>query len=623
MKRHLACLILLCAVTSVPLSRAQAPATTIVSDVIYRGDGTPAGGTLLITWPAFATASGKAVAAGQKSVSIGAGGAVNVALVPNEGASPSGTYYKVVYKLDDGSTSEELWSLPNVPTTTIAAIRSTVVPSGVAIQVASKQYVDTQLAAVAGTRFHNVRYCDQFGGTDAGARITACIADLPLAGGVADARGLEGAQTISSTITISKPVQLLLGQATYSCTATGTCFLIDSNGVSIIGTAVATAKGTELNFNRSGYSNPATARDARGAIEFTLVSGGTLVPTRTRIENLAISTRNGSAPNTTPGDVCIKFRASYSMLRNIACSIDGDGATDPPASGILFLGDQANGNGSYYNLFDTITVGGRATSTGVTDEVCLRFDTDTVAGTRFPNANTILGGGQMISCSTGIWVRGSGNNFYGVVAQSNTAFHWRFGVTGSMDTNEGNVFGAFVEGGAASTAFQFETSAKNNRILPSVVTGVLNRFVDNAVNGRNLLYELSHSGVSSGSPQYGWGFDSASTQSRYYNNEVVSHAFGGGSFIVGGGNGIHFADTATTASSANCALTGGAGFFQAHRGAGGDCAVRKYFNRTDDTNYQNRLSITGAAGNISFLAESGAGPGAADANVDFTFTPKG
>ncbi|MGH9510310.1 MAG: hypothetical protein ACRD2Q_09660, partial [Terriglobales bacterium] len=124
--------------------------------------------------------------------------------------------------------------------------------------------------------------CADFGGATAGAKIQACHDALPSEGGVMDARGLEGAQSITSTITLSKPVLLLLGQATYSCTATGTCFLIDSNGVSIIGTAVAAAKGTELNFNRSGYSNPATARDARGAIEFTLVSGGTLTPTRVR-----------------------------------------------------------------------------------------------------------------------------------------------------------------------------------------------------------------------------------------------------------------------------------------------------------------------------------------------------
>ncbi len=199
-------------------ARAQAPSTTTISDVIYRADSTPAGGTLLISWPGFATASGKAVAAGQKSVSIGTGGAISVNLVPNEGATPSGTYYKVVYKLDDGATSEELWSVPDVPTTTIAAVRSTIVPQGVAIQVASRQYVDTQISAVTGTRFHNVRYCDQFGGADAGAKIAACIADLPSSGGTADARGLEGAQTISSDVftVVTKPVRLILGAATYS-----------------------------------------------------------------------------------------------------------------------------------------------------------------------------------------------------------------------------------------------------------------------------------------------------------------------------------------------------------------------------------------------------------------------
>ncbi|MCI0355268.1 MAG: hypothetical protein L0099_09560, partial [Acidobacteria bacterium] len=252
MKRQLACLILLCMVTSAMLSRAQAPATTTISDVVYRADGTPAGGTLLITWPAFATSSGKAVAAGQKSVTIGAGGAVSVALVANEGATPSGTYYKVVYKLDDGSTSEELWSVPNLPTTTIAVIRSTVVPAGVAIQVASRQYVDTQISAVTGTRFHNVRYCDQFSGANAGAKIAACIADLPPTGGTADARGLEGAQTISTDIfsSVTKPVHLLLGAATYTVSASVTLpanITLDLSQGGSLSTATATTttiKGT-------------------------------------------------------------------------------------------------------------------------------------------------------------------------------------------------------------------------------------------------------------------------------------------------------------------------------------------------------------------------------------------
>ena len=69
---------------------------------------------------------------------------------------------------------------------------------------------------------NNIRYCDQFAGADAGAKIAACIADLPATGGTADARGLEGAQTISAQVLVSgkNNVQILLGAATFTYTGT-------------------------------------------------------------------------------------------------------------------------------------------------------------------------------------------------------------------------------------------------------------------------------------------------------------------------------------------------------------------------------------------------------------------
>ena len=82
---------------------AQTPALTTVTDVVYRADGSPAGGTLLISWPEFSTAAGQAVAAGKNSVVLGAGGALSVQLVPNIGATPAGTFYTVVYQLNDAS----------------------------------------------------------------------------------------------------------------------------------------------------------------------------------------------------------------------------------------------------------------------------------------------------------------------------------------------------------------------------------------------------------------------------------------------------------------------------------------------------------------------------------------
>ena len=102
--------LLLCVLAGLA-SQAQSPATTTISDTVYRADGTPAAGTLLISWPTFSTASGQAVASGTKSVTLGTGGALSVALVPNAGAAPANTFYTVVYQLSDGTVKTEFWSV--------------------------------------------------------------------------------------------------------------------------------------------------------------------------------------------------------------------------------------------------------------------------------------------------------------------------------------------------------------------------------------------------------------------------------------------------------------------------------------------------------------------------------
>jgi hypothetical protein len=80
------------------LVSAQTLPTTLISDTVYRGDGTPAGGTLLISWPEF-NITGGAVAAGNTSTTLGTGGALSVRLVPNVNAVPANTVYTVVYPL--------------------------------------------------------------------------------------------------------------------------------------------------------------------------------------------------------------------------------------------------------------------------------------------------------------------------------------------------------------------------------------------------------------------------------------------------------------------------------------------------------------------------------------------
>jgi hypothetical protein len=83
-------------------------ATTTVSDTVYLADGSAASGILIITWPAFVTASGTAVAPGNTNVTLGTNGALSVALVPNAGATPAGSYYTVVYQLGPAVAAREI-----------------------------------------------------------------------------------------------------------------------------------------------------------------------------------------------------------------------------------------------------------------------------------------------------------------------------------------------------------------------------------------------------------------------------------------------------------------------------------------------------------------------------------
>jgi hypothetical protein len=127
---------------------AQGPSVTTISGTVYRADGSAAAGTALISWPSFQTAEGDVVAAGHLSVKIGPLGAFSVQLVPNIGASPAGTFYVVVYQLDDGTVRKEYWAIPSASPTTIAAVQTTP-GTGLANLAVTAQYVDEQVASRA------------------------------------------------------------------------------------------------------------------------------------------------------------------------------------------------------------------------------------------------------------------------------------------------------------------------------------------------------------------------------------------------------------------------------------------------------------------------------------------
>ncbi len=137
--------------------------TTNVQGTVYRADGSVASGTLLVSWPAFSTATNQAVAAGSVSAVIGSQGLVSLNLAPNSGAYPAGTYYTAVYHLSDGTVSREYWLVPATASTTISSVRAQLAPATVAVQPVSKSYVDTSIAAITGN------YVPLAGGTMTGA----------------------------------------------------------------------------------------------------------------------------------------------------------------------------------------------------------------------------------------------------------------------------------------------------------------------------------------------------------------------------------------------------------------------------------------------------------------------
>ena len=130
------------------MAMAQAVSTTTVQGTVYLANGQPGAGTLVISWPAFTTAAGQAVAAESTTVTIGSDGFVSVNLAPNVGATPAGEYYTAVYYMSDGTTSTQYWVVPAAAQASLAQVQAQVMPAAQAVQAVSKAYVDQAIAGL-------------------------------------------------------------------------------------------------------------------------------------------------------------------------------------------------------------------------------------------------------------------------------------------------------------------------------------------------------------------------------------------------------------------------------------------------------------------------------------------
>jgi hypothetical protein len=93
--------------TPVRVANAQGLSTTTVQGTVYLANGQAGAGTLVVSWPAFTTATGQAVAADSTTVTIPPDGFLSVNLAPNAGALPAGAYYTAVFYMSDGTVSTQ------------------------------------------------------------------------------------------------------------------------------------------------------------------------------------------------------------------------------------------------------------------------------------------------------------------------------------------------------------------------------------------------------------------------------------------------------------------------------------------------------------------------------------
>ncbi len=141
--------ILLLGATLAQTAGAQAVSTTTVQGTVYLANGQASSGTLHLSWPAFTTANGQAVAADSMTVAIAADGFVSVNLAPNLGATPAGLYYTAVFYMSDGSTSTQYWVVPAAAQASLAQVEAQLMPAAQAVQAVSKAYVDQSIAELS------------------------------------------------------------------------------------------------------------------------------------------------------------------------------------------------------------------------------------------------------------------------------------------------------------------------------------------------------------------------------------------------------------------------------------------------------------------------------------------
>jgi hypothetical protein len=204
--------------------------------------------------------------------------------------------------------------------------------------VAGQSVMWNGTAALAGS--NSVLFADQFSGADMGAKVIACLAALPAAGGTCDARGFTGIQNGTATIALGANQKLLLGAADWKLTANPSFTLDDSASIIGLGSTSANFNGTLIEVN-----------SVSGATGIKSVNQGSAKSVH--LEGFVIRGQGSTTFGTSIGIDMLGFYNS--VLRNLYVY----------AFGTQIFANNTSLVTSYYNNYEHLTIDGASTGNGI------------------------------------------------------------------------------------------------------------------------------------------------------------------------------------------------------------------------------------------------------------------
>lgn len=255
--------------------------------------------------------------------------------------------------------------------------------------------------------------------------------------------------------------------------AAGKTLVFDAVTYKTTSTLTISSHGTKLHCRDATIDYYGTA----AAIGFGLVNG-TTYPVEVEIHNLNIVVNNG------PSSTGVQVRTSYSRYYDVGILLKAGAAS---AKGFVLVGDETNGTGPYYNLFQGCVVQSGSGGSAVTGHIGFQCSTQAPLY-RAANANTWVGG-RIGQCATGFLIAGNGNTFFHPTVENQPATGVAFDFVGpqALGCVQCNVFGAYVEN--ASTAFRFNSNSNGNGVFNPYITGASTFISD---SGTENLYITSN-----------------------------------------------------------------------------------------------------------------------------------